>query len=357
MENKSSALRQFERQIKEIGHPEYPFLHQTYSPSSRVPCTDLVPFISDCFEIGDLASVRCVMCGLRKAVLGVSLVWIDDGVKSGSVGVGHRDFPRHQVENVAKLDFGRYVHFADKNTYYQLKALFMVAEKGGWKREFWIKDEIPQLLAWCLCAFRPVWRKTIFELLDRGNAFIDERTEKGGFWSDYPHFKKEDLQVPPLSTNEVMDKVRDLSSAARMQLFYAVSRLRPGEIWHERGGNTISDLTNYAIRSFGIDIPKTSTEIRDTGLLARSREPRALMYRMTRKDLIKACEETGAHFRKSWRKAKILEALESDAPDYVKTKLDQLELVMLNPEYEDRLLTLANYAEKLVAPFKVLCFI
>jgi len=78
---------------------------------------------------------------------------------------------------------------------------------------------------------------------------------------------------------------------------------------------------------------------------------------MTKKDLIKACEETGAHFRKSWRKAKILEAFESDAPEYLKTKLDQLELVMLNPKYENRLLALADYAEKLAAPFKVLCFI
>jgi hypothetical protein len=275
-------------------------------------------------------------------------------VKLGSVGIGPGDFPRQRVEDIAKIDFGRYVRFADKKAYYQLKALFMV---GGWKREFWIKDEIPQLFAWCLCAFRPVWRETIFELLDRGNAFIDERAKKGSFWNDYPHFKNEDLQIPAPSPDEVMDKVCDLSPAARMQLFYAVSRLRPGEIWHERGGNSISDLTNYAIRSFGIHIPETSAAIRDTGLLARSTQPQSLMHRMTKKDLIKACEETGAHFRKSWRKAKILEALESDAPEYLKTKLDQLELVMLNPKYENRLLALADYAEKLVAPFKVLCFI
>ena len=154
-----------------------------------------------------------------------------------------------------------------------------------------------------------------------------------------------------------MDKVRDLSPAARMQLFYAVSRLRPGTIWHGRGGNSISDLTNYAIRSFGINIPKTSAEILDTGLLTSSREPRALLYQRTKEELIKACETTGTHFRKSWRKAEILETLKSDAPGYVKTELEQLDLVILNPEYADQLLALADYAERLVASFKLLCFV
>jgi hypothetical protein len=257
-----------------------------------------------------------------------------------------------RVEDAAKLDFGRYVRFRDNSAYRRLKALFIVAEKGGGKREFWIKDEIPRLFSWCLCAFQPTWREATVELLYRGNTFINEKAEGFGFWADYPHFKQEDLQIPDISTNEVMVEVRGLSPAACMQLLYAVSRLRPGEIWQERGGNTISDLTNYAIRSFGINIPKTSAEILDTGLLTSSREPRALLYQRTKEELIKACETTGTHFRKSWRKAEILEALESDAPGYVKTELEQLDLVILNPEYEDQLLALADYAEKLVASFK-----
>lgn len=355
---KSSALQHFERQIQGMGHPDYPFLHKTYSPGSRVPCTDLIPFISDRLEAGDLTSIKYVMRGLLEANpgLGVRLERIEGQLKT-EVGLASRTWIDARVENVARIDFRRYVCFRDNNAYHRLKALFIVAEKSGGRRQFWINDETPRLFSWSLCAFHPTWQEATTELLGRANSFIDEKAEKFDFWVDYPHFKQEDLELPDISTNQVIAKVRDLSPAAGLQLFYAASRLRPGEIWHERGGNTISDLTSYAIRSFGIDIPSTSSEILDSALVTHSRMPRALLHQKTKDELIKECNTTATHFRRSWTKAKILEALESQAPGYVRTELEQLDLVVLNSKYEAQLLALADYAEKLVVPFKLLCFI
>jgi len=348
---KTPALKQFERQIEGIGHPEYPFLHKTYSTSSNIPCTDLVPFIENRFRVNDLTSIKQVMYETIRANPGLGIgfgktkdsqkfPWIDDW-----------------VENVAKLNFRRYVKFDDNKAFYRLKALFTVAAKNGTNKEFWIKDEIPQLFSWCLCAFLPVWRRNIRRLLRRGNKFIDKKAKKCSFWAEYPRFKREDALPPNILRDEIVDKVQTLSPAACMHLLYAVSRLRPGEIWHKRGGNAISDLTNYAVRSFGINIPETSVEILNTGLLINSSEPRALLFRRTKKDLIKACEASGVHFRKSWRKAKIFDALQSGDPEFVKRELEQLDLVIINPDYKNGLLILADYAEELTIPFKLLCFI
>jgi hypothetical protein len=261
-----------------------------------------------------------------------------------------------RVEDIAKLNLDRYVLFIDNSAYLRLKALLIVAEKNGGAREFWIKEEFPRLFAWCLCAFRPVWRRECGVLLNRANAFIDEKAKEYDFWGNYPRFQQGDLQMPEFPSSELMEKVRALSPAACMQLLYAISRLRRGEIWYERGGNSLSDLTNYAIRSFGIDIPETSVEILESGLVVISDRPRALLYRKTKEDLFRACEDTGTLFRKSWKKAKVLKSLQSSAPRYVRREVEKLGLVLLNPEFEDQLLTLADSAEKLVRPFKLLCF-
>jgi hypothetical protein len=47
----STAANEFIASIQGIGNPEYPILDKEYSPSSRVPCTDLVPFITAIFKV------------------------------------------------------------------------------------------------------------------------------------------------------------------------------------------------------------------------------------------------------------------------------------------------------------------
>ena len=42
------------------------------------------------------------------------------------------------VKTIARMDFKPYVVFADTDAYFQLQASFMVAEKRGGARKFWI---------------------------------------------------------------------------------------------------------------------------------------------------------------------------------------------------------------------------
>jgi len=339
----NSALQEFKRQIAGRGNPQYPFLDADYSPSSRVPCSDFVPFIADRLKAGDLSAIKVVMRGILEANPGLGLgpSWIDA-----------------RIDKVSQLDFSSFVGFDDEEAYLHLKALFIVAEKSGGGREFWLTEAVPQLFASALCAYRPVWREPMHKLSRRANAFIRKMRKEGvTYWDDYPLFQKEDVIVPRPTDDEVKAKVRAMSPAARMHLLYAVFRLRPTETGKRRRAADLASLTDYAIRNFGIYVRDTEREIRDSGLVVQSRDSSALLDSMTKKDLITACGEAGVEFRKSWRKAKLLDALVSKAPAYAAKRMESVRAVVLNPEYEVDLLALHDYADRLAAPFKVLCFV
>jgi len=357
--NKSTPLQEFKNKIQGISHPEYPFLHKTYSPNSRVPCTDLIPFISERLKERDISSITGVMHEVLRANPGLSfsIEWSaepSDDEKTKSRAAMWIDQP---VKTIAQMDFKPYVVFADTDAYYQLQASFIVAEKSGGDRKFWIKDEYPRLFAWCLCVYQPVWQEKLAKLVDQGNSFIDTMAKEHEFWKDFPRLDKPGISDSVKVSANTLDIIKGLSPAARMHLLYAVSRLRPGEIWRKRGGHQLSELTNYAIRSFGINLTQTTQEIINTGLLTKSKESRAYVHRKTKEQLMQACEKTNTSYKKSWKKAEVFEALEKNAPEYIAEEMDQLDLVVINPKHEEDLLALVDYAEKLVAPFKLLCFI
>ncbi len=357
--DKSYTFQEFKYKVQGICHPEYSFLHKTYSPNSRVPCTDLIPFISECLKEEDLSSIIRLMREVLRANPGLIFsiegsAEPSDDEKTKSRAATWIDQP---VKTIARMDFKPYVVFEDTDAYFQLQASFIVAEKSGGDRKFWIKGENPQLFAWCLCVYQPSWQEKLDELVDRGNSFIDTRAIKHDFWKDFPRFEKPDLSGSVNVSAYTRDTIKGLSPAARMHLLYAVSRLRPGEIWRKRGGHQLSELTNYAIRSFGINIPQTTREIINTGLLTKSKESRAYVHRKTKEQLMQACEKTNTSYKKSWKKAEVFEALEKNASEYIAEEMDQLDLVLINFKHEEDLLALVDYAEKLVEPFKLLCFI
>ncbi len=357
--DKSAALQEFKNTVQEISHPEYPFLHKTYSPNSRVPCTDLIPFISEQLIKEDITSIISLMHEILQANPGLvfSIDWSTEPSDDEKTKSRTATWIDQLVKTIARMDFKPYVVFADTDAYLQLKASFMVAEKSGGDRKFWITSEHPQLFAWCFCAYQPSWQEKLDELVDRGNFFIDTMAKELDFWKDYPRFEKSDFSCPENISANTLDVIKGLSPAARMHLLYAVLRLRPGEIWRKRGGRQLSELTNYAIRSFGICLSQTTQEIIKSGLLTKSKESRAYVHLKTKEQLMQACEKTNTSYKKPWRKAEVFEALEKNAPEYIAEEMDQLDLVLINPIYEEDLLALVDYAEKLVAPFKLLCFI
>lgn len=274
-EKSTNAVGLFLSSIKGVGHPEYPILDKNYSPSSRVPCVDLVPFISKCINDGDINSIKTVMRAVIEGNpgLGIGSSWIDES-----------------VDNILSIPFEKYVTFSLPNALPELKALFIVAAKGGGGREFLITDEIPRLILWACISHQPIWTDNLQTLAKKANSWIDKMAKDTPYWEGYEKFDVGEISNKIIDT-DLSAIISALTPATRLQLFYTM----------EKGGGALSDLTNYQIRSFGINVETTFLELIESGLVEFSFSNNVIEKAHSKKELIELCGEHGANFRKSWR--------------------------------------------------------
>jgi len=194
-------------------------------------------------------------------------------------------------------------------------------------------------------------------LIGRANNFLREKSQEHKSWREASRFSEDTVDIDPPSDSDALSQVRSLSRPARLHFMYALSRLTPGDIWHERGGNVLSDLTTYKLRQRGLDVEATTEEILSTGLLDYAENRDAYMHFHLKNDLIAACEETGIDYAKSWRKDEILDAILKDAPSYLKSSLQEKGVVTLSDDFEQKLIDLDKYADRLVPPCQLLFFV
>jgi len=324
------SVDSFLSSIKGLGHPEFPILDKQYSPSSRVPCTDLVPFISKRIIEKDISSIKLVMRAVIEGNPGVGIgpAWIDES-----------------IDNILSVPFENYVSFLSAAALPELKAFFIVAAKEGGGREFLITKEIPRLISWACLAHQPSWSTQVPSLSKRANSWISKMAKDAPYWQGYGSF---DLrEVPKVSIgNELRAIILTLSPAARLQLLYTV----------EKGGGALPSLTNYQIRSLGINVEKTSKELIDSGLVLSSSSTAAVESAYSKQELVELCETNCVIYRKSWKKEKFVDALQ---------KMDSMTLekiskskILVSPNYEryPDLRNVVKIADEHQVGFKLLCF-
>jgi hypothetical protein len=328
----TQALMELKKKVQAICHPEFPFLHREYSPSSRIPCADFSEFIVERLKANDLRSV----CGLMRAFveanpgMGTDGSWVDDKVKG-----------------VVKAPLEQYIDFADPDNYYYLRAMWIIAEKEGSGREFWLTGSIPLFFAQALSPYSMELKPGMENLRKKANRFIREMRKDAPFWLDYPSFKQKDMGIPPLPPGECIDKVRSLTIGARLHLLFAV----------EAGGGYLPKLTDYALRNFGLHIPDTSREIIASELLKVIEAPGSLLNILSKAELQDACSQADVAFKKSWTKEKLLQCLIDHAPEAVKKLMADRPAMAPSKEHAECLAALSSRAQKLEPIFKVLCFV
>jgi len=326
----SNAVESFLFSIRGVGHPEYPILDKQYSPSSRVPCTDLVPFISKRIIERDIFSIKIVMRAVIEGNpgLGIGPDWIDES-----------------IDNILSIPFENYVSFSSPNAFSELKALFIVAAKGGGGKEFLITEEIPRFISWACIAHQPSWSTQLHSLSKKANSWITKMAKDTPYWQEYGRFDVR--EVPNVSIeNEFRAVILTLSPAARLQLFYTV----------ERGGGSLPSLTNYQIRSLGIDVENTSKELIDSRLLLSSSSKEAIESAHSKQELVELCETNGATYKKSWKKEKLVDALQKMDSTILERIAESKNLVSPNYQRYPDLRNVVRIADGHQVGFKLLCF-
>lgn len=325
----SNAVESFLFSIRGVGHPEYPILDKQYSPSSRIPCTDLIPFISKLIIEMDITSIKVVM----RAVI------------EENPGIGTPDWIDGSIENILSIPFENYVSFPLPNALIELKALFIVAAKSGGDKEFLITEEIPRLMSWTCIAHQPSWSTQLHSLSKKANSWIAKMAEDATYWQEYGKFDVR--KVPNASIeNELRAVILKLSPAARLQLFYTL----------ERGGGILPSLTNYPIRSLGINVEKTSKELIDSGLLLSSSSKEAIESACSKQELVELCETYSVIYKKSWKKEKLVDALQTMDLTILKRIAESKNLVSPNYQRYPDLRNIVRIADEHQVGFSLLCF-
>jgi len=330
----SNSISQLKKQIKGVGHPDFPFLDKTYSPNSRVPCTDFSKFIVERLQQRDVHSIKVLMGGIVEANpgLGCGPEWIDE-----------------EIESVIKAPVEKYLSYTEEIAYSELKAMWVIASKSGGKRQYWISDndKYPLLFSRALCCYLFKLKPAFNELIEKANNCVKKWSEDSDYWKDYPRFNADMIDIPDIRESACRQKILALSIGARLHLLQAVSN----------GGGSLPNSTDYKTRSFGLNILDTTKEILDSGLLIPSENPEDLLSTFSRKELLATCQEKGVDFRKSWNKDKLLEALVKEAPEFVNVTLKKREIVSINPEFKDDLISIYSYSNQLENIYKVLCIL
>ena len=151
------------------------------------------------------------------------------------------------------------------------------------------------------------------------------RTE-APFWHDYPAFSETVLSLEALHAGDACTRLLDLPVGSRLHLFTALSF----------GIGSLPSLTDYKLRSFGLDVAESTQRILRTELLILSSDYDAVSRVLTKEDLIKTCQGFNLAVKRSWTKADLLKTIISVYPGFVSNTAKSRAIVTLNPLFEAR---------------------
>jgi len=318
--------------VSHLSSVEHRFLHPTYSPTSRVPCADFTSFIIEHLRNDNVSAIQELMRALiaGNPGIGIGPEWIDQ-----------------LVNEIAALDFSRYCRCDNPDFTLELKALFILGAKEGGDREFWLADEKPLLFAYALCCHDIQWLDDLDQLRQRANRFIRKMRKDTPFWETYPLFGPS-LVGPHLFNNSPV--------ASRLLALPLLSRIHM-QFFAERGAGSLLQSTTYKMRSLGVNPLETAQILLESGICLSASDHEALSAILSKNDLVAALDKRAIPYRKSWKKDQLLEALSSNAPEFIAPVVERERTARVRPELLPDLRSLNSNAHKLQEGIKLLCFL
>lgn len=328
-----SALDYLWSKVAHLSNSEHIFLHPTYSPNSRIPCADFTTFIVDRLRNHDLSSIKLLM---RKVIaanpgLGIGPEWIDKS-----------------VEEISAIKFDKYCNCSNPDFFLELKALFILGEKEGGNREFWLTDDKPLLFALALSCQNIRWLDSIAELREKANNFILKMREDTPYWESYPLFEiTSSVEYPKSMTSEAALIISKLPLLSRLHLLFST----------ERETASLMQTTTYGMRSLGLNPLESATTLLASGLCELTTDLWLISKSLSRDDIVANLDEQAIHYKKSWNKLQLLEVLNSKIPDLTVDITTREKIVNIKPEFFSDICLLTSYAKTTEENIKLLCFV
>lgn len=327
----TDSLKQFQSRISHLSNPDYPFLHPTYSPGSRVPCADFTRFIVERLKTEDVIAIHELMGAVIAANPGV-------GVGTGWV--------KESVDEIVGIDFCRYCRAAGTDFPYELAALFILGSKDGGGRQFWIADDKPLLFALALCCHDIQWLDTMAQLRERANRFIRDMRTNTPFWKQYPLFNEYLDELSPIDDPVAVSAIAALPPLCRVHVLSIA----------KNGVAALLNSTTYQMRNLGINPLETGPILLASDICEPYFDCDSLATLVSKNDLIATLERHNIPYRKSWKKSQLLDALDTHKPAVLDELAERDQLVRIGPQFLPALQALRSRALLLQEQIKLLCF-
>lgn len=329
-QSNNASLNAFWHSISRYSHTDFPFLHQTYSPSSRMPFGDCSKFITNSLRTLDFLSIKSLM----------------NYIIAGNSGVGcSSGWIENEVDEIIKIDFEKFAVFENTTAVLELQALFIIASKIGGGREFWLTDNMGQLFSYALCCYHIEPTDAIDILKKKANSFIKRMRKEAPFWNDIPFFKSTTF-TNPATTSSVSSIMQNLPVMARIHLL-AIS---------ERNASSLLTSTTFKMRSLGVNPLETAPALFNSGLCELVPETADLSNCISKSDIIEKLNVNQIPYKKSWNSTRLFTELKEHCPDCIQGFINDLQIARIPLPYAKDIQTIREYSISLQDILRLLFF-
>ena len=301
------------------GHPDYPCLSRTHSPSSCVPCIDFSPWLRDRIRAGSVDAVGEYLWRVREANPGVG----------ESVGQFRQHY-RALAEVILAAPLQRYLT-GDEGALLDLRtALVMLAVHEGFSG-FIMTGEASDFLAAVMAPHRLSLHDSR-PMVARRNAFVNHMAREMSYWAGWPTLTPNSLpSISAESDPEMQDLLDRLARLPLGSRAHAVDTLRHFSA-ETRVPRTLASLSRYETRKRGLDVADSARRIAGVGLVVPASDLAGWLAGWTRRDLLGFLTQTGLRPRNSWSKERLAEFAQTECELLLRARMHESGAVELAPE-------------------------
>jgi hypothetical protein len=315
-----SDAADIQRFAGEQGHPDFPCLSRTHSPSSCVPCVDFSPWLLLRIKANDIDAVGDYLWRVREANPGV-----------GESVLQFRQHYRALAGMLLAAPLGRHLAGNEAAMLELRTALVMLAVHEGFSG-FIMTGEAPEFVA---AAMAP-YSLTLLHpqsLVDRRNSFVAHMAREMSYWAGWPRLDIEALApITPPDDADLHGVLRCLHRLPLGARAHAADALRHFSA-ETRVPRTLASLSRYETRKRGLDVVDSSRRILETGLVVPATDLEAWLAGWTRRDLLAFLAQAGLRPRNSWGKERLAEMARTECEELLRARLSESGAVELAPQY------------------------
>ena len=300
------------------GHPDYPCLSRTHSPSSCVPCVDFSPWLRERIGRRDADAVGEYLWRVREANPGV--------------GDSVAQFRQHYYALAGVIlaaPLTRHLA-ADEPAWLDLRiALVTLAVHEGFSG-FIMTGEAADFLAAVMSPHR-VMLHDPGPLVARRNAFVTHMAREMSYWAGWPPITAAGLPgLSPPDDAEMQPLLHLLGGLPLGTRAHAVDTLRHFSA-ETRVPRTLASLSRYETRKRGLDVNDSSRRIMESGLVVPAEDLAGWLAGWTRRDLLAFLNQAGLRPRNSWSKERLAEFANTECDQLLRARMTESGAVELAP--------------------------